>query len=64
MPPHPQFQSLRARHAETVEKPFLVELLRKHRGNVSEAAAEAKMTRKMLYRMARKFGIDLGQFRT
>ena len=57
------FQSLRARQAEQVEKSFLIELLRKHRGNVSEAAAEAQMTRKMIYRLASKFGIDLEQFR-
>ncbi|MFQ5776580.1 MAG: sigma-54-dependent transcriptional regulator [Terriglobia bacterium] len=57
------FQSMREKQAEAVEKPFLVELLRRHRGNVSEAAAEAKMTRKMIYRLARKFGIDLEEFR-
>jgi two-component system response regulator HydG len=54
---------IRARQAETLERPFLEELLRKHGGNVSEAAAEGRMTRKMVYRLARKFGIALGQFR-
>lgn len=58
------FQRLREKQAEVGEKSFLVELLRKHRGNVSEAAAEANMTRKMIYRLARKFGIDLEQFRS
>ncbi len=58
------FQTVREKHAEAVEKPFLVELLRKHRGNVSEAAAEAKMTRKMIYRLAKKFGLDVEQFRS
>lgn len=48
---------------EAVEWPFLVELPRKHRGNVSEAAAEAGMTGKMIYRLARKFGIEPEQFR-
>ncbi len=57
------FQSVRERQAEAVEKPFLVELLRKHRGNVSEAAADAGMTRKMIYRLAKKFGIDPVRFR-
>lgn len=57
------FQSVREKQAEAVEKPFLLELLRKHKGNVSEAAAEAKMTRKMIYRLARKFGIVLEEFR-
>ena len=57
------FQSVREKQAEAVERPFLIELLRKHRGNVSEAATEAKMTRKMIYRLASKYGIDLEEFR-
>ncbi len=57
------FQSVRERQVEAVEKPFLVELLRKHRGNVCGAAADAGMTRKMIYRLAKKFGIDPVQFR-
>lgn len=57
------FQSVRDKQAEAVERPFLLELLRKHGGNVSEAAAEARMTRKMIYRLAKKFGIEVGQFR-
>ncbi len=57
------FQSVREKQAEAVEKTFLVELLRKHEGNVSDAAAEAMMTRKMIYRLAKKFSIDVEQFR-
>ncbi len=57
------FSVMREKQSESVEKPFLVELLRRHRGNVSEAAAEAGMTRKMIYRLAKKFGIDVEQFR-
>jgi two-component system response regulator HydG len=57
------FHRMRERQAETVERPYLEELLRRHRGNISEAAAEAKMTRKTIYRLARKFDIDLEQFR-
>ncbi len=56
-------RGIRARHAESLERPFLEELLRKHGGNVSEAAAEGQMTRKMVYRLAKKLGIPLGQFR-
>ncbi len=59
----PSFRSVREKQAEAVEKTFLVELLSKYKGNVSEAAAEAKMTRKMIYRLARKFQIDLQGFR-
>ena len=57
------FQSMRDKQSEAVEKTFLVELLRRHRGNISEAAEEARMTRKMIYRLAKKFGIDVEQFR-
>jgi DNA-binding NtrC family response regulator len=57
------FQGMREKQSEAVERPFLVELLRRHKGNVSEAAAEAKMTRKMIYRLAKKFGIDVERFR-
>ena len=57
------FQKVREQQAQAVEKPFLVELLRKHKGNISEAAAEARMTRKMIYRLAKKFDINLEEFR-
>jgi DNA-binding NtrC family response regulator len=57
------FQSMREKQSVAVEKTFLVELLRRHRGNVSEAAAEARMTRKMIYRLAKKFAIDVEKFR-
>jgi DNA-binding NtrC family response regulator len=57
------FQSMREKQSEAVERTFLVELLRRHRGNVSEAAAEACMTRKMIYRLAKKFNIDVEEFR-
>ncbi len=62
-PPDLSFHAVREKQAEAIEKPFLLELLRKHQGNVSEAAAEAKMTRKMIYRLANKFGVDPDQFR-
>ncbi|MBI1747507.1 MAG: sigma-54-dependent Fis family transcriptional regulator [Acidobacteria bacterium] len=57
------FQRLREQQAKAVEKTFLVELLRKHKGNISEASAEAHMTRKMIYRLAKKFDLDLESFR-
>ncbi|HXG94648.1 MAG TPA: sigma-54 dependent transcriptional regulator [Blastocatellia bacterium] len=57
------FQTMRDRQSEALEKTFLVELLRRHKGNVSEAAMEAKITRKMIYRLAKKFSIDVEQFR-
>ncbi|MDA2926109.1 sigma-54 dependent transcriptional regulator [Acidobacteria bacterium AH-259-G07] len=57
------WKAVRQREALALEKPFLVDLLRRHQGNVSAAAEEAGMTRKMIYRMARKFGIDIDSFR-
>jgi transcriptional regulator with PAS, ATPase and Fis domain len=57
------FQFMKEKQAEAVEKTFLVELLKSCRGNISEAAVEAKMTRKMIYRLTKKFGIDLEEFR-
>lgn len=57
------WQRVRQREALALEKPFLIELLRRHQGNVSAAAREAGMARKMIYRMARKFGIDVQSFR-
>ena len=57
------FQSLRETQSEAVEKTFLIELLKRHHGNVSDAAVEAQMTRKMIYRLAKKFALDVEQFR-
>lgn len=57
------FHQIRHQQAECVEKPYLEELLRRHKGNISGAAAEARMTRKTIYRLADKFGIDLDQYR-
>ncbi len=57
------FLEVRDKEAEKVEKPFLEDLLRKHHGNISKAAAEAKLSRKTIYRLAKRFSFDLGRFR-
>ena len=57
------FLEVRDKEAETVEKPFLEALLKKHCGNVSKAAAEAKLSRKTIYRLAKRFSFDLARFR-
>jgi DNA-binding NtrC family response regulator len=57
------FLEVRDKEAETVEKPFLEDLLRKHRGNISKAAAEAKLSRKTIYRLVKRFSFDLSRFR-
>ena len=57
------FQEMRDREAETVAKPLLEDAIRRHHGNISQVAAEVKLSRKSVYRLAKKFGIDLGQYR-
>ena len=57
------FLEVRDKEAETVEKPFLENLLRRHHGNISRAAAEAKLSRKTVYRLVKRFSVDLAQFR-
>jgi len=61
--PELSFLEVRDKEAENVEKPFLEDLLRKHQGNISKAAAEAKLSRKTIYRLAKRFSFDLGRFR-
>jgi DNA-binding NtrC family response regulator len=61
--PELSFLEVRDKEAETVEKPFLENLLRRHGGNISKVAAEAKLSRKTVYRLAKRYSVDLGQFR-
>lgn len=61
--PELSFHEVRDKEIETVEKPFLEDLLKKHHGNISKAAAEAKLSRKTIYRFAKRFNFDLSQFR-
>src|SRR6266542_751770 len=48
------FHEIRDREAETVQKPFLEDLLRRYNGNISRAASDAKLSRKSVYRLAKK----------
>jgi transcriptional regulator with PAS, ATPase and Fis domain len=57
------FLEVRDKEVETVEKPFLENLLRRHGGNISKVAAEARLSRKTVYRLAKRYSVDLGQFR-
>jgi two-component system, NtrC family, response regulator HydG len=61
-PKDTSFHLLRERQAELNEKPFIEELLKRHGGNFSKVAAEAKMTRKTLYLLVRKFGINRNDY--
>jgi len=44
-------------HLESFERSFIIESLRKHNGNVTEAAANAKITPQRFYEMMRKYEI-------
>lgn len=57
------FLEIRDKEAEAVEKSFLEDLLKKHHGNISKTADEAKLSRKTIYRLAKRFSFDLGRFR-
>ena len=57
------FQEMRDREAESVASPFLEDAIRRHNGNISQVAADVQLSRKSVYRLAKKFGIDLGQYR-
>jgi len=57
------FKQVRSREMVKVEKRYLVFLLRKHKGNVTHIAAEAKMTRRNTYRLLQKHGIDPEEWR-
>ena len=61
--PSPSLKTVRHEAALNVEKPFLIDLLRRHQGNVSAAASEARVPRKAIYRMVKKFGINIASFR-
>lgn len=58
------FHGLREQQVNAFERKYLEELLRNHGGDVSNAAATAKLPRGTLYRLLKKHGFDPGDFRT
>jgi transcriptional regulator with PAS, ATPase and Fis domain len=54
---------LRDQHVAKFEKQYLVDLLRKHEGDVKTAAAEAQLPRGTLYRLMKNHGLDGSSFR-
>jgi DNA-binding NtrC family response regulator len=50
-----------ARHAAS--RAYLVKLLRTYRGNVTQAARQARMTRESLHRVLRRYGVHCEQYR-
>lgn len=52
------FRTLRAAAVANFEKQYVEDLLRKHRGNVTHAAREARQDRRAFRRFIRKYNID------
>lgn len=51
------YRENRAAHVESFERRYVAELLKRHNGNVSAAAREARMDRKHLHDLAKKHGL-------
>lgn len=58
------FADAREAALRTFERDFVVRQLRRHNGNVTEAARSSKMTRQNFQRLMKKFGVRSGQFRS
>jgi two-component system, NtrC family, response regulator GlrR len=61
--PAPGFFELREQHVAAFEKDYLQRLLHTCHGNISQAAAEARLPRGTFYRLLNRHAIDLTQFR-
>jgi len=57
------FFQLRAQRVEMFERDYLMALLDRYEGDVSRAAAEAKVPRGTMYRLMKKCGLSAQQFR-
>jgi DNA-binding NtrC family response regulator len=53
-----KFREGRAKAIEMFERTYVQDLLRKHGGNVTRAALEARKDRRAFGRLIRKYGID------
>lgn len=56
-------KAARKKVVESFEKSFLIDLLKKFKGNVTRAAASAKKDRRSFNRLLRKYNIDPANFR-
>ncbi|MBI4508956.1 MAG: sigma-54-dependent Fis family transcriptional regulator [Deltaproteobacteria bacterium] len=57
------FRDLKREMVECFERDYTRELLRRHRGNLAAAARQARMDRKNLWSLVKKYRIDLAIFR-
>jgi DNA-binding NtrC family response regulator len=64
--PHRKLSGDRSTHEEHLaeqERRYLMELLRRHRGNITRAAQEARMSRQGLHKALSRLGIEPIVFR-
>jgi DNA-binding NtrC family response regulator len=54
------FKDAKERWVSTFERDYILNLLRKNKGNISHAAREADIDRKYFRKLMRKYGIDTG----
>lgn len=52
------YKAAREQWVECQGKQYLLELLRRHNGNISAVAREAQISRKSVYELLRRFEID------
>ncbi len=57
------FRDMKRDVVEAFEREYTRELLRRHQGNLAAAARQAKMDRKNLWALVKKYRIDLDRFR-
>ncbi len=53
------FKAAREKWLESMGRTYLINLLKRNKGNISQAAREAQISRKTLYRLLEKFEIDV-----
>ena len=56
--PHGRFRDARTRTIEAFERQYIQEMMRKHNGNVTQAAREAGKERRSFGRMIKKYGLS------
>lgn len=59
-----KFRDLKREVIETFERQYVEQILRAHGGNLAAAARKAGMDRKNLWSLAKKYHLDIGNFRT
>jgi two-component system, NtrC family, response regulator PilR len=61
--PSPGFFDLKEQHVASFEKEFLQRVLHACRGNISQAAAAARLPRGTFYRLLNRHGLEPGEYR-